>query len=89
MRAQGGKGDDGSRKACPTPQQRDKCRATCQRRACDVLTPEEGQRGPPPPPPTLPTTKERGEDSEGVARGHGGGGRGQTDGPGEGTGDER
>ena len=51
-RAQSGKGDDGGQAACPTPQQKDKCRATCQRRACNVLTPEEGRRGHPPPLPT-------------------------------------
>ena len=49
-RTQSGKGDDGGHAACPTPQQKDKCRATCQCRACDVLTPEEGRRGRPPPP---------------------------------------
>ena len=74
MRPQGGKGDDGSHKACPPPLQRDKCRTSCLRRACDVPTPEDGQRGrPPPPPPTPAPTKERGEDSQEVARGHGGG----------------
>ena len=36
VRAQGRKGDDGSRKACPPPLQRDGCRASCQRRACVV-----------------------------------------------------
>ena len=72
-RTQSGKGDDGGHAACPTPQQKDKCRATCQCRACDVLTPEEGQRGRPTPPPPTPTpTKERGEGNEGMARGHGG-----------------
>ena len=40
---QGRKGDDGSHAACLSPLQRDKCRASCLRRACDVLTPEEGQ----------------------------------------------
>ena len=54
-RTQSGQGEDGGHAACPTPQQKDKCRATCQCRACDVLTPEEGQRGRPPPPrPHLP-----------------------------------
>ena len=72
-RTQSGKGDDGGHEACPTPQQKDRCRAMCQRRACDVLTPEEGQRGRPPPPPQSPTpTKEMGEDSKGMARGQGG-----------------
>ena len=57
----------------PPPLQRDKCRASCLRPACDVLTPEDGQRGrPPPPPPSPPPTQERGEDSEETARGHGG-----------------
>ena len=50
-RTQSGKGEDGGHAACPTPHQKDKCRATCQCRACDVLTPEEGQRGRP----SLPT----------------------------------
>ena len=70
-RTQSGKGDDGGHAACPTPQQKDKCRATCQRRACDVLTPEEGQRGRPP----LPTPN---------SHTHRGKGRGQR-GDGEGT----
>ena len=70
-RTQSGKGDDGGQAACPTPQQKDKCRATCQRRACDVLTPEEGQRGRPP----LPTPN---------SHTHQGKGRGQR-GDGEGT----
>ena len=47
-RTQNGKGEDGGHAACPTPQQKDKCRATCQCRARDVLTSEEGQRGRPP-----------------------------------------
>ena len=73
VRTQGRKGDDGSHTASPPPLQRDKCRASCLRRACDVLTPEDGQRGrPPPPPPSPPPTQERGEDSEETARGHGG-----------------
>ena len=59
-RTQSGQGEDGSHAACPTPQQKDKCRATCQCRACEVLTPEGGQRGrpPPPPPPPYPQRKE-------------------------------
>ena len=60
-RTQGGKGDDEGHEACPTPQQKDKCRAMCQRRACDVLTPEEGQRGRPPlPTPNSHTHQEKG-----------------------------
>ena len=52
---QRGQGDDGDHTACPTPQQKNECRDPCQCRACDVLTPEEGQRGRPPPPrPYLP-----------------------------------
>ena len=53
---QRGQGEDKGHAACLTPQQEDKCRAACQCRACDVLTPEEGQRGrsPPPPRPHLP-----------------------------------
>ena len=74
VRTQGGKGDDRSCTASPPPLQRDKCRTSCLRRACDVLTPEDGQRGRPPPPrpPSPPATQERGEDSEETARGHGG-----------------
>ena len=72
----------GATRQAPPPLQRDKCRASCLRRACDVLTPEDGQRGRPPPPPPSPPTQERGEDSEETARGHGGGGRGQTETPG-------
>ena len=54
-RTQRGQGEDKGHVACPTPQQEDKCRAKCQYRACDVPTPEEGQRGRPPPPrPHLP-----------------------------------
>ena len=72
-----------TRQALP-PLQRDKCRASCLRRACDVLTPEDGQRGrPPPPPPSPPPTQERGEDSEGTARGHGGGAEDRPKRPGE------
>ena len=70
-RTQSGKGDDGGHAAYPIPQQKDKCRATCQRRACDVLTPEKGQRGRPP----LPTPN---------SHTHRGKGRGQR-GDGEGT----
>ena len=52
---QRGQGEDKDHAACLTPQQEDKCRAACQCRACDVLTPEEGQRGRSPPPrPHLP-----------------------------------
>ena len=49
VRTQGKKGDDGSHTASPLPPplQRDKCRASCLRLACDVLTPEDGQRGVP------------------------------------------
>ena len=66
-RTQSGKGQDGGHAASPTPQQKDKCRATCQCRARDVLTPEEGQRGRPPHP--TPNThthqgKERGQRGE-------------------------
>ena len=59
-RTQSGKGEDGGHAASPTPQQKDKCRATCQCRACDVLTPEEGQRGRPPPRPQLPHPPRKG-----------------------------
>ena len=70
VRTQGRKGDDGNHTASPPPPlQRDKCRASCLRRACDVLTPEDGQRGrPPPPTPFSPTHlgKGRGQRGDGV-----------------------
>ena len=69
-RTQSGKGDDGGHAACPTPQQKDKCRATCQCLACDVRTPEEGQRGRPP----LPTPNS--DTHQGKGRGQGGDGEG-------------
>ena len=61
----------GATRQAPPPQQRDKCRASCLRRACDVLTPEDGQRGRPPPPAPFSSThptKGRGQrgDSEGT-----------------------
>ena len=77
-----------TRHAPPPPLQRDQCRASCLRRACDVLTPVDRQRGrPPTPPPTPPPTRKRGEDSEETARGHGGGQR--TDRNAEGRGGRR
>ena len=66
-RTQSGKGDDGGQAACPTPQQKDKCRATCLRRACNVLTPEEGQRGRPP----LPTPNSHTHQGKGRGEGEG------------------
>ena len=89
MRPQGGKGDDGSRKACPPPLQRDKCRTSCLRRACDVPTPEDGQRGRPPPTPYTPTHQGKGRGQRGGGEGTWGGDRGQTDVPGEKTGGQR
>ena len=81
-RTQSGKGDDGGHAACPTPRQRDKCRAKCQRRACDVLTPEEGQRGrPPPPTPYSPTHQGKGRGQRGGGEGTWGGDRARTDVP--------
>ena len=60
VRTQGRKGDDGSHTASPPPLQRDKCRAWCLRRACDVLTPEDGQRGRLPPHALLPHPPRKG-----------------------------
>ena len=79
----------GATRQAPPRLQRDKCRASCLRRACDVLTSEDGQRGPPPPTPSPPPTQGRGEDSEETARGHRRGGRGQTEPPGAETRGER
>ena len=75
VRTQGRKGDDGSHTASPRPLQRDKCRASCLRRACDVLTPEDGQRGRPPPPPTpySPTHPGKGRGQRGDGEGTWGG----------------
>ena len=89
VRTQGRKGNDGSHTARPPPPlQRDKCRASCLRRACDVLTPEDGQRGPPPHP-FLPHLPRKGARTEGGGKGTWGGGRGQTDAPGGETGGGR
>ena len=74
-RTQGGKGDDGSHTASPPPQQRDKCRASCLRRACDVLTPEDGQRERPPPHPLLPHPPRKGARTTRRRRGPMGGGQ--------------
>ena len=58
VRTQGRKGDDGSHKACPPPPplQRDRCRASCLRRACVVpatcVQRREDDKPPPPPPHT-------------------------------------
>ena len=91
VRTQGRKGDDGSHTASPPPLQRDKCRTLCLRRACDVLTPEDGQRGRPPPPPTpfTPTHPGKGRGQRGGGEGTWGGDRGQTDVPRGGVGGER
>ena len=72
---QRGQGEDKGHAACLTPQQEDKCRAACQCRACDVLTPEEGQRGRPPPP--APTSRTHQGQRRGQ-RGEGEGTRGKT-----------
>ena len=53
-----GRATTGATRQAPPPLQRDKCRASCLRRACDVLTPEDGQRGRPPP--LLPHTPRKG-----------------------------
>ena len=45
-----GKATTGATRHAPPPLQRDQCRASCLRRACNVLTPEGRQRGRPPPP---------------------------------------
>ena len=73
---QRGQGEDKGHAACLTPQQEDKCRAACQCRACDVLTPEEGQRGRSPPPPA-PTSRTHQGQRRGQ-RGEGEGTRGMT-----------
>ena len=54
VQTQGRKGDDGSHKACPPPQQRDRCRASCLRHACVVPATCVQRRGDDkaPPPPT-------------------------------------
>ena len=79
-----------TRLAPPPPLQRDKCRASCLRRACDVLTPEDGQRGRPPPPhPLLPHPPQKGARTARRRRGDMGGGRGQTETPGGETSGER
>ena len=57
----------------PPPLQRDKCRASCLRRACDVLGPEDGQRGPPPHP-LLPHPPRKGARTAKRWRGDMGGG---------------
>ena len=63
-----------TRLAPPPPLQRDKCRASCLRRACDVLTPEDGQRGrPPPPTPFSPTHPRKGRGQHGDGEGTWGG----------------
>ena len=71
VRTQGRKGDNGSHTAPPL--QRDKCRASCLRRACDVLPPEDGQRGRPPPHPLLPTHSGKGRGQRGDGKGTWGG----------------
>ena len=54
-----------TRQPPPPPQRRDKCRASCLRRASDVLAQKGGQREPPPPPPPSPTpTRRKGEGGE-------------------------
>ena len=73
---QRGQGEDKGHAACHTPQREDECRATCQCRACDVLTPEEGQRGRSPPPPA-PTSRTHQGQRRGQ-RGEGEGTRGMT-----------
>ena len=75
-------GKVGSHMASPPPLQRDKCRASCLRRACDVLTPEDGQRDAPPPHPLHLDPPKKGARTAGRRRGDMGGGRGQTETPG-------
>ena len=74
---QRGQGKGRGHAACLTPQQEDKCRAACQCRACDVLTPEEGQRGRTPPP-LAPTSRTHQGQWRGQ-RGDGEGTRGMTE----------
>ena len=52
VRTQGRKGDDGSHKVCPPPLQRDRCRASCLRRACVVPATCVQRREDDKPPPT-------------------------------------
>ena len=74
VRTQSRKRDDGSHTASPPPQQRDKCRAPCLRRACDVVMPEDGQRGgPPPPTPFSSTHPRKGREQRGDSAGTSGG----------------
>ena len=63
----------GATRQAPPPQQRDKCRASCLRRACDVLTPEDGQRGRPPPAPYSSTHIRKGRGQRGDSEGTWGG----------------
>ena len=61
----------GATRQPPPPKRRDKCRASCLRRASDVLAQKGGQRECPPPPPPSPTpTRRKGEGGEETARGH-------------------
>ena len=73
----------------PPHLQRDKCRASCLRRACDVLTPEDGQRGRPPPHPLLLHPPKKGARTARRQREDVGGGKGQTETPGGATRGER
>ena len=69
-----GRAMTGATRLAPPPLQRDKCRASCLRRACDVLTPEDGQRGrPPPPTPFSPTHPRKGRGQHGDGEGTWGG----------------
>ena len=77
VRTQGREGDDGSHTAKPPPPAEGQVPrlvpAPCLRRA---YARGRTARAPPHPPPSPPPTQKRGEDSEEVARGHGGGGQG-------------
>ena len=72
-----GRATTGATRQAPPPLQRDKCRASCLRRACDVLTPEDRQRGRPPhPTPFSPTHPGKGRGQRGDGEGTWGGGAG-------------
>ena len=74
-----GRATTGATRQAPPPLQRDECRASCLRRACDVLTPEDGQRGRPPPHPLLPHPPRKGARTARRWRGDMGGGGQRTD----------
>ena len=70
-----GRATTGATWHAPPPLQRDKCRASCLRCACDVLTPEDRQRVRPPPHPLLPHPPRKGARTARRRRGDMGGGQ--------------